>query len=105
MPLPERITRAPVVRAVMLLLANVLLRATSGVRPDLVEALVAMLNAGVVPLVQEQGSVGASGDLAPLSHIALALMGEDGVVVGGGSSSPAADVVREAGLRTFSFAP
>ena len=74
-PLP-----AAVVRAVMLLRANVLLRPTSGVRPELVDALVAMLNAGVVPLVPEQGSVGASGDLAPLSHIGLALMGEGEVL-------------------------
>src|ERR687897_3769081 len=73
-PLP-----AGVVRAVMLLRANVLLRPTSGVRPELVESLVALLNAGIVPLVPEQGSVGASGDLAPLSHIALALMGEGSV--------------------------
>ena len=69
-----------VVRAIMLLRANVLLRATSGVRPELVEALLAMLNAGIVPLVPEQGSVGASGDLAPLSHIALALIGEGEVL-------------------------
>ena len=68
----------------MLLRANVLLRPTSGVRPELVEALVALLNAGIVPVVPEQGSVGASGDLAPLSHIALALMGE-GAVLGGWS--------------------
>jgi len=71
---------ASVVRAVMLLRANVLLRPTSGVRPDLVDALVALLNAGVVPLVPEQGSVGASGDLAPLSHIGLTLMGEGNVL-------------------------
>jgi histidine ammonia-lyase len=64
----------------MLLRANVLLRPTSGVRPALVEALVALLNAGVVPLVPEQGSVGASGDLAPLSHIAMALIGEGEVL-------------------------
>src|SRR5207253_5091927 len=70
-PLP-----AGVVRAVMLLRANVLLRPTSGVRPELVDALVALHTAGIVPLVPEQGSVGASGDLAPLSHIALTLMGE-----------------------------
>src|SRR3954468_23374050 len=60
---------APVVRAVMLLRANVLLRPTSGVRPELLDALVALFNAGLIPLVPEQGSVGASGDLAPLSHI------------------------------------
>ncbi len=56
---------AEIVRALMILRANVLLRPTSGVRPALVEALVALINAGVVPVVPEQGSVGASGDLAP----------------------------------------
>ena len=93
-----------VVRAVMLLRANVLLRPTSGVRPELVEALVAMLEAGVVPVVPEQGSVGASGDLAPLSHIALALMGE-GDVLGAGGPEPAAAALRRAGLGPFRFAP
>src|SRR5215213_7507332 len=62
-----------VVRAAMLLRANVLLRPTSGVRPELVDAVVGLLNAGILPVVPEQGSVGASGDLAPLSHIGLAL--------------------------------
>lgn len=75
-PLPE-----DAVRAAMLLRANVLLRDTSGVRPEVVEALTALLNAGIHPVVPEQGSVGASGDLAPLSHIALALMGEGDVIV------------------------
>ncbi|HTR21453.1 MAG TPA: histidine ammonia-lyase [Gemmatimonadales bacterium] len=64
------------VRAMMLLRANVLLMGTSGVRPVLPELIVAMLNAGVHPPVPSQGSVGASGDLAPLSHLALALIGE-----------------------------
>jgi histidine ammonia-lyase len=93
-----------VVRAVMLLRANVLLRPTSGVRPELVEALVAMINAGIVPLVPEQGSVGASGDLAPLSHIALALMGE-GEVLGASGAGPAAAALAAAGLRPFRFGP
>jgi histidine ammonia-lyase len=75
-PLPE-----DVVRAAMVLRANVLLRATSGVRPVVAESLVSLLNAGIHPVVPEQGSVGASGDLAPLSHIALALLGEGDVVV------------------------
>ena len=70
-PLP-----AEAVRAMMLLRANVLLMETSGVRPVLAETLVAMLNAAVHPVVPSQGSVGASGDLAPLSHLALALIGE-----------------------------
>src|SRR6266571_3735652 len=64
------------VRAMMLLRANVLVRGTSGVRPVLPELIVAMLNARVHPRVPSQGSVGASGDLAPLAHLALALVGE-----------------------------
>ena len=98
-PLP-----AEVVRAVMLLRANVLLRPTSGVRPELVEALVAMLGAGIVPFVPEQGSVGASGDLAPLSHIALALIGE-GEVLGPSGAEPAARALDAGGLQPFRFAP
>ncbi len=98
-PLP-----AGVVRAVMLLRANVLLRPTSGVRPELVDALLAMLNAGIVPLVPEQGSVGASGDLAPLSHIALALIGE-GHVLADAAAAPAAPALAAAGLRPYAFAP
>jgi histidine ammonia-lyase len=101
-----------VVRAAMLLRTNVLLRATSGVRPALVEALAALLNAGLIPAVPEQGSVGASGDLAPLSHIAMVLIGE-GEVLGGPSSEegrprrirPAAEALRAAGLTPFRFAP
>ena len=88
----------------MLLRANVLLRPTSGVRPELAEALVALLNAGVLPLVPEQGSVGASGDLAPLSHIGLALMGEGDVLAAGGLA-PAADALRAAGIPPYRFAP
>ena len=94
-----------VVRAVMLLRANVLLRPTSGVRPELVEALVAMLNAGVLPVVPEQGSVGASGDLAPLSHIGLALMGEGQVLAADGGPAPALTALTSAGLRPYRFAP
>ncbi len=105
-PLP-----AAVVRAVMLLRANVLLRPTSGVRPELVDALCALLNAGIVPWVPEQGSVGASGDLAPLSHIALVLMGEgkvlsaDGSAVLDGRGQSAATALAAAGLQPFRFAP
>src|SRR5437588_10699412 len=64
------------VRAMMLLRANVLLRGTSGVRAVLPELIVGMLNAQVHPRVPSQGSVGASGDLAPLAHLALAMIGE-----------------------------
>jgi len=98
-PLP-----ADVVRALMLLRANVLLRPTSGVRPELVDALVAMLNAGVLPWVPEQGSVGASGDLAPLSHVALAMMGE-GQVIGGAGAAGAGPALVAAGLAGFRFGP
>jgi histidine ammonia-lyase len=98
---------AAVVRAMMLLRANVLVRATSGVRPELVEALLALLNAGLVPMVPEQGSVGASGDLAPLSHVAQVLMGE-GEVLGervGDPPRPAGAVLAQRGLRPFRFGP
>jgi histidine ammonia-lyase len=94
-----------VVRAAMLLRANVLLRPTSGVRPALVEALVALLNAGIAPVVPEQGSVGASGDLAPLSHIAMALIGEGEVLEGGASIRSARLALTRAGLTPFTFAP
>lgn len=99
-PLPP-----PVVRAVMLLRANVLLRPTSGVRPELVEALVALLNHEIVPLVPEQGSVGASGDLAPLSHIGLALMGEGLVLSHAGATEPAGSALAREGLTPYRFAP
>ncbi|MEJ5183718.1 MAG: aromatic amino acid lyase, partial [Rectinemataceae bacterium] len=69
-PFPEE-----VVRAMMLLRANALAVGNSGIRPLVVQRLLDMLNAGVIPVVPEQGSLGASGDLAPLSHIALVLIG------------------------------
>lgn len=95
-----------VVRGMMLLRANVLLKPTSGVRSVLAERLVALLNAGIHPVVPEQGSVGASGDLAPLSHMALALLGEGEVDVSPpfGSETtptrlPAGQALRDAGLQ------
>jgi len=69
------------VRAMMLLRANVLVRGTSGVRPVVPELLVDMLNRHIHPTVPSQGSVGASGDLAPLAHLALAMIGEGDVQV------------------------
>jgi histidine ammonia-lyase len=96
-PLPIEI-----VRAAMLLRANVLLRGTSGVRSVVVDRLVAMLNAGIHPVVPEQGSVGASGDLAPLAHIALALIGDGVVIVGYDASVPSTgsgDALRAAGIE------
>ena len=70
-PLPE-----DEVRAMLLLRANVLAKGLSGVRPVVAETLVAMLNRSVHPLIPARGSVGASGDLAPLAHLALTLIGE-----------------------------
>lgn len=72
-----------VVRATMLILAASLARGFSGVRPVVVETLARMLNADVVPLVPSRGSVGASGDLAPLSHIAAVMVGEGEAMVNG----------------------
>jgi histidine ammonia-lyase len=63
-------------RAMVLLRANVLAKGFSGVRPALLELLIALLNAGVQPMIPEKGSVGASGDLAPLAHLALVVIGE-----------------------------
>src|SRR5918911_5320733 len=85
------------VRAMMLLRANVIAKGYSGARPELVDLLIGMLNAGVYPPVPEQGSVGASGDLAPLAHLALAVVGE-GVLHRDGTCGAAADVLRAAGL-------
>jgi histidine ammonia-lyase len=70
-------------RAVTLLRANVLAKGYSGVRPEVIGLLVELLNRGVHPVIPEQGSVGASGDLAPLSHLALVLVGEGRAEVGG----------------------
>jgi len=86
-----------VVRAMMLLLAASLARGHSGVRVELVELVLAMLERGITPLVPSRGSVGASGDLAPLAHVGLAIAGE-GRVRAEGSTLPAADALARAGL-------
>ncbi len=88
-----------VVRAMMLLRAHSLARGVSGVRPLLVETLLALLNADALPIVPAQGSVGASGDLAPLAHMSLPLIGV-GEVRHGGSRVPA-----EAALTQLGMAP
>jgi histidine ammonia-lyase len=90
------------VRALMLLRANCLAKGFSGVRRETLELLLAMLNAGIHPVVPAQGSVGASGDLAPLAHLARALMGE-GEVEHGGRLVPAAEALRAAGLSPAVF--
>jgi histidine ammonia-lyase len=85
------------VRAITLLRANVLAKGFSGVRREVVEQLLALLNHGIHPIIPEQGSVGASGDLAPLSHLALVLLGE-GEAEMGGEVVDGAEALRRAGL-------
>jgi histidine ammonia-lyase len=92
-PMPEQI-----VRGMMLLRARTLAAGHAGVRPVLVERIVELLDRGIHPIVPEHGSVGASGDLAPLAHCALALIGEGEVRVNG-SRLPAADALRSAGIE------
>ncbi|QUW03057.1 histidine ammonia-lyase [Chloracidobacterium validum] len=84
-------------RAMLLLRANVLAHGLSGARPVVLEQLVAMLNAGVHPVIPEKGSVGASGDLAPLAHLALVLIGE-GEAYFGSERLPGQAALRRAGL-------
>ena len=86
-----------VVRLVLALKAASLARGFSGVRREVVETIVAVLAAGLVPFVPSQGSVGASGDLAPLAHLTLALIGEGEFVVDG-ERRAAAEVLRDAGI-------
>ncbi|HEX8690803.1 MAG TPA: histidine ammonia-lyase [Longimicrobium sp.] len=85
-------------RAVTLLRANVLAKGFSGVRPVVVQRLLDLLNRGVHPVIPEQGSVGCSGDLAPLSHLALVLVGEGRAEVGG-EVVDGAEALRRAGLE------
>ncbi len=91
------------VRAMMLLRAQVVALGHSGVRLEVVELLVAMLNRRVHPRVPLQGSVGASGDLAPLAHLALVLIGE-GEATFGDTLMPGAEALRRAGLKPIELA-
>ena len=88
-----------VVRATLLLRARSLAMARSGARPELVDLQLALLNAGITPVVHEHGSLGASGDLAPLSHCALALLGEGEVALPDGTVLAAAEALAAAGLQ------
>jgi histidine ammonia-lyase len=85
-------------RAMLLLRAHVLALGHSGVRPELIDLMVAMLNVGVIPAVPEQGSLGASGDLAPLANLSLPLIGAGEALTDAGVE-PAADALRRAGLE------
>ena len=90
-------------RAMVLLRANVLAKGFSGCRPALVEGLVALLNAGVHPVIPEKGSVGASGDLAPLAHLALVIIGE-GEAIYKGERMAGGEALRRAGLEPIALA-
>lgn len=85
-------------RAMLLLRAHVLALGRSGVRPALVDLMVELLNRNIVPAVPEQGSLGASGDLAPLANLALPLIGHGRVLGAGGETEPARDAFARAGL-------
>ena len=93
-----------VVRGMLLLRANTLCRGYSGVRAQIVEALIALLNAGVLPVVPSRGSVGASGDLAPLAHLALPLLGFGEVRIDGRPAT-ASEGLRRAGLARLELGP
>jgi len=98
-PLPTR-----EVRAMMLLRANVIAKGYTGARPLIAELLIGMLNAGLHPRIPEQGSVGASGDLAPLAHLALALIGE-GELEHGARKGSADDILRAHALEPLTLGP
>ncbi len=99
----------PETRALMLLRANVLAKGVSGIREETLDLLVAMLDRGVVPVVPERGSVGASGDLAPLAHLALVLIGEGEAVYASGGEPPVRlhglEALRRAGLAPVVLGP
>jgi histidine ammonia-lyase len=105
-PLPEDI-----VRGMMLIRANMLARGSSGVRPAVASTLIAMLNAGIIPYVPAKGSLGASGDLAPLAHIAVVLMRDPDRTDGGpggrawlrGELMSGADAMAQAGIERLTL--
>lgn len=92
-------------RAMMLLRANVMAKGFSGARPDLPDLVCAMLNADLWPVVPEQGSVGASGDLAPLAALAVTLIGEGMLHTPDGRLLPAAEALKFAKLHPVTLAP
>ncbi|MTB71432.1 histidine ammonia-lyase [Arsenicicoccus sp. MKL-02] len=92
-----------VVRALMLLRLSTLATGRTGVKVSTAQAYVDLLNAGITPVVHEYGSLGCSGDLAPLAHCALALMGEGPVRLPSGDLADAGDALREAGLTPITL--
>ncbi|MGN6475447.1 MAG: histidine ammonia-lyase, partial [Mycobacteriales bacterium] len=93
-----------VVRAMQLLRLRTLATGRTGARPETAQAIVRLLNAGITPAVAEFGSLGCSGDLAPLAACALVLMGEGDVLADDGSTRPAASALGEAGLTPITLA-
>lgn len=93
-----------IVRLIMVLKAASLARGYSGVRPVVVETLIRCLNAGILPCIPSQGSVGASGDLAPLAHMSLALIGEGEVRIAGKTVS-AAEALSRHGIEPLKLGP
>jgi len=93
-----------VVRAMMLLRLRTLASGRSGVRPETASALVGLLNAGITPVVGEYGSLGCAGDLAPLAHAALALIGEGRVRDGAGTALAAGEALAAAGISPVTLA-
>jgi len=89
----------PETRAMMLLRANSLSKGNSGVRTDIIDTLCEMLNRGVTPFVPSQGSVGASGDLAPLAHLALTMIGEGECLDEKGARVSTSDALRRAQIK------
>lgn len=98
-PLPDE-----AVRGMLLLRANALAQGHSGVRPEVIEALLALLNANVLPVVPSRGSVGASGDLAPLAHLVVPLLGKGRVRIEG-EEQPVAEGLQRAGLVPLILQP
>jgi histidine ammonia-lyase len=94
-----------VVRAMMLLRARSLAMGWSGARPVVAERILALLNAGVTPVVPEYGSLGASGDLAPLAHCALPLIGEGTVMGRAGQAVAADEALADAGIEPITLGP
>ncbi|MEP6650772.1 MAG: aromatic amino acid lyase, partial [Lapillicoccus sp.] len=93
-----------VARALMLLRLATLATGRTGVREEVVQTYAAMLNAGITPVVHEYGSLGCSGDLAPLAHCALAAMGEGPVRVSNGSPVSAASALQQHGITPLTLA-
>jgi histidine ammonia-lyase len=99
------LVEAEVVRALMLLRLKTLASGHTGVRPVVAETMAALLNSGITPAVREYGSLGCSGDLAPLAHVALVLMGEGEIVGPDGKPAEAAPALAEHGIAPLALEP